>query len=150
MPTASAQPDYSRNASLLTGTAQTLQMQLLRCLVVGGAAFAVDFATLVLLAEWGCWDHLTAAAAGFLAGLIVNYYLSVTWVFHQRSLTNRQSEFLIFSAVGIAGLAMTELILFAGTNVSGLDYRISKVLAVVAVLFWNFGLRKLLLFRAGD
>ena len=125
-------------------------MQLARYLLVGGAAFVVDFTTLVLLAEWGQIDHLTAAAAGFLVGLIVNYFLSVTWVFHQRSLSNRQAEFLIFSAVGLAGLVLTELILFVGTDISGLDYRLSKVLAVITVLFWNFGLRKLLLFRAGD
>ena len=135
---------------LVLGTTQNASLQLARYAVVGFIAFLVDFALLIGCAEVLGWDYFTSAAIGFLAGLVINYRLSVMWVFSHRNLANRQAEFLLFAAVGIMGLAVTEAILFLGTEVSGLDYRLSKIVAVVAVLFWNFGMRKLLLFRVGN
>ena len=132
---------------LVSGTNHQASVQILRYGVVGFIAFVVDFTLLIGLAEGVGMDYLTSAAFGFLAGLVVNYYLSVSWVFSHRSLDNRQVEFLLFAAVGVAGLAVTEAILFLGTELSGMDYRLSKIVAVVVVLFWNFGLRKFLLFR---
>ena len=129
--------------------ADSTRVQLMRYLVVGGVAFAVDFTVLVVLAESFHVGHLVAAGIGFFVGLLVNYQLSVVWVFRHRSLSNRYAEFVVFAMVGLIGLGWTELILFGGTDMLGLDYRISKILAVMVVLFWNFGMRKILLFRVG-
>ena len=148
MPTAPA--SSTRLPQLLSDTTRTTHMQFVRYLFVGAIACAADFGTLVLLAEWCHLDYLLAAAMGFCVGLVINYFLSVGWVFHRRNIRHRQTEFAIFCTVGVAGLAFTELILYAGTNLSGLDYRLSKVFAVGVVLFWNFGMRKLLLFQARE
>ena len=82
-----------------------LSAQLARYLVVGLVAFCVDFALLVLLAEWFQMDYLVAAAFGFLAGLVTNYWLSVAWVFQHRNIANRQAEFSIFATIGVAAPA---------------------------------------------
>jgi putative flippase GtrA len=78
---------------------------------------------------------------------VVNYLLSITWVFGSRSLADKKTEFAIFSFIGVAGLGWTELLMYLGTSVAGLDYRVSKIVTVVIVLFWNFGMRKAILFR---
>jgi len=47
----------------------------------------------------------------------------------------------------LIGLVLTEVILWFGTDYLGMDYRLSKLIAVGSVFVWNFGARKLLLFR---
>ncbi len=131
----------------LTIPTNRLHVQLVRYLFVGGVAFVADFATMVLLAEWCDLHYTVAAALGFMVGLTVNYLLSIKWVFNHRSVSNVRTEFLIFSAIGIAGLGLTEIILGIGYELFHVDYRISKLVAVALVLVWNFAARKFLLFH---
>lgn len=125
---------------------ETITTQFLRYLVVGGIAFLVDFGVLVLLTETLSVWYLTSAAIAFCCGLVTNYLLSITWVFSTRSLTNQRAEFAIFSIIGIVGLGWNQLLMYLGTDVLSLDYRISKLITVAIVLVWNFGVRKILLF----
>jgi len=138
-----------RVSALLVGQAESLPVQFLRYGIVGGVAFVVDFATLVALTDMVGLNYLAAAAIAFTVGLTTNYSLSVRWVFASRSLESRTAEFTIFTIVGVMGLGLTEVILFAGTDLAGLDYRLSKMVAVGFVFFWNFAARKALLFRRG-
>ena len=118
-----------------------------RYLVVGGVAFVVDFSALVFLTELAGFDYLVAAVAAFACGLVTNYLLSVRWVFTARSVNQPWIEFIIFLVIGVIGLGWNELLLYIGTARLGFDYRISKLLSVGLVLCWNFGARKILLFR---
>jgi putative flippase GtrA/uncharacterized SAM-binding protein YcdF (DUF218 family) len=136
-------------ATLLVKRTDNLITQFLRYLVVGGVAFVVDFTVLIGLTELAGVNYLLSAAAGFLFGLIANYVLSISWVFQNRTLKNKQAEFSLFAIIGIIGLGLNELILYVGTDMIGFDYRVSKLIAVAIVLFWNFGARKATLFRAG-
>jgi putative flippase GtrA len=127
--------------------ADTLRAQAIRYLAVGGVAFVVDYALLVLLTELFAVDYLVSAIVAFVAGLAVNYCLCTTFVFSGRSLSNRRLEFAIFAGIGVIGLGLTELILWCGEEVLGVDYRIAKFFAVAVVLAWNFGVRRAVLFR---
>lgn len=121
--------------------------QFLRYVLVGGISFVVDMCLLVTLTEmWGV-DYLASAAIGFFAGLATNYLLSITWVFEARAISDPLTEFLVFAAIGLGGLALTEAFLWIGSEWLLVDYRITKVATVVVVLIWNFGLRKWILFR---
>jgi putative flippase GtrA len=124
--------------------------ELFRYLLVACVALAVDFGSLIALRELAGWHYLPAAAAAFTLGLFTNYSLSIAWVFTHRMVQSRAFEFAIFAAIGLAGLALTELILFAGTDMLGFDYRLSKVIAVGVVFAWNFGARKWILFRGSE
>jgi putative flippase GtrA len=130
--------------------ADTLRAQAARYLVVGGVAFAVDYALLVLLTELAGVNYLASAVFAFVAGLAVNYVLCTKFVFAGRTLANRGVEFAVFAAIGVVGLGLTELILWCGEEVVGLDYRLAKFFAVAVVLAWNFGVRRALLFRGSS
>ena len=134
----------------LGGKADRLYAQFLRYVVVGGIAFAVDFTVLILLTELAGIHYLVSAGMAFCGGLLLNYALCIKWVFRSRTLQDTRAEFIVFSLVGVAGLGLTELILYAGTGRLGFDYRLSKIVAVATVLIWNFSARKLLLFRDGS
>lgn len=124
--------------------------EFLHYVVVGGIAFVVDFGALIFLAEAFGLHYLLSAAIAFCCGLATNYVLCVRWVFKTRSFANRQAEFVVFSIIGVIGLAINEFLMYLGTDVLGLDYRFSKLIAVTVVLIWNFGVRKVLLFGGLD
>jgi putative flippase GtrA len=118
-----------------------------RYLVVGGAAFVVDYGTLVLLAGVLGVHYLVAAALAFLAGLTFNYLLSIRWVFKKRTSRSAAAEFAVFAVIGIVGLGINEGVLALLTGVGGIHWAITKLVSTAIVLVWNFGARKIALFR---
>ena len=133
-----------RRARALLGAAPAGEF--LRYFAASAAGLCVDFGLYVALTRHAGWHYLASAAAGFCAGLATVYALSVLWVFGQRRLRNGWHEFALFALIGLAGLALTELVLYACTGLVGLDYRVSKIFAAGLVFLFNFGCRKLLLF----
>lgn len=129
---------------------KSLVGQFLRYLVTGGLAFVVDFGLFALCLYVFEWHYLLANLVGLVAGLVLNYAMSILWVFTacERSLENRKvTEFSLFALVGVAGVGINQLLMYG--MVDGLEFNemISKMVAAVLVLMWNFGARKLMLFR---
>lgn len=124
----------------------SLLVQFLRYTVVGGFAFVVDFALLVLLTSLAGLHYLISAVLAFLAGLTTNYVLSVVWVFHQRTYSSRRLEFLLFGGIGLVGLGLNEILMWLFTDRVGLHYTISKLGATFFIYLWNFLARRFCLF----
>ena len=120
--------------------------EFLRYFAASAAALGVDFSIYVALTELAGWHYLVSGAAGFSAGAVTVYAMSITWIFSERRFRTIGWEFTIFLAIGIIGLALTELVLYVCTDLSDIDYRLSKVFAAGVVFLFNFGLRKLILF----
>ena len=128
----------------------SLMGQFVRYLVTGGLAFVVDFALFALCLYKFEWHYLLANLAGLVAGLVLNYVMSIVWVFSEckRVLENKKSaEVGIFAVVGIAGVGFNQLLMYLMVGQFGWNEMLSKILAAVLVLMWNFGARKLMLFR---
>lgn len=122
------------------------QGQFLRYFIVGGAAFVVDFTALFLLTEFLHLHYLLSATIAFMGGIAVTYAFAVTWVFDQRSADNRLYEFAVFAVVGGVGLGLNVFLMWLLTELVGLHYLGSKVVAAAAVFIFNFAARKTLLF----
>ena len=129
--------------------------EFLRYLVVGGTAFLIDYATLYLLSHFvfrsmGDFGIYLATAIGFVAGLTYNYILSLIWVF-QCAKERRQGRsvggFALFALIGIIGLLLTEGGMYVGFQLLQIHYMIVKLFVAAIVLLWNYGARKLLIFR---
>jgi putative flippase GtrA len=99
----------------------------------------------------GAAGILIAAACGFIAGLIFNYILSIAFVFKKINENVRKHKvrsFIIFTIIGVAGLGLTEFLMYAGISVFGQRlYLAVKVGTAGIVLIWNYGARKLLIFK---
>jgi len=121
--------------------------QFSRYVVVGGLAFLIDVGSLYSLTEFGGFHYLISAAVAFLLGLLTNYCLCRLWVFDRRTMESATLEFVIFAAIGIVGLGLNEVIMWFTAEVIHLHYLIGKVISAGIVLIWNFGARKLILFR---
>ena len=83
---------------------------------------------------------------GFALGLAAVYALSVRWVFRHRRLADARVEFLVFTSIGLAGMALNQLVIYAGVEHLSLSYEMAKMVSAAVVFCFNFGLRKLLLF----
>jgi putative flippase GtrA len=121
--------------------------QLLKTVVASQAAFWLDFGVLALLTEVGGLHYLVSAAIAFLAGTSVSYALSVRWVFDSRRVSSKTAEYALFVLVGAVGLALNEGLLWLFTEALGRHYLLAKLIAATIIFGWNFGARKLLLFR---
>lgn len=119
-------------------------LQFGRYLIVGGSAFVADALTLRLVEQCGVY-YLIAAAAGFLVGVTVNYFLSTHLAFAgMQARVSRQAELAVFLLISLLGLGLTELLMYLFTDKLGLHYMLSKVVAAVIVFLWNFFAKKVL------
>lgn len=122
-------------------------LQLFRYTFVGGFAFVVDFGLLYILTEYAHLHYLLSATISFLVGLIVNYIISVIWVFSKSVYSNKAVEFLLFTGVGVIGLGINNVCLWLLSDVFMVWYMYSKVLTTVITYLWNFFARKFILFN---
>jgi putative flippase GtrA len=137
---------HRRLSSLFVGPIDSTLQQVFRYTLVGGLAFLVDYGSLLLLKEIAGVHYLWAAAIAFTFGVVTNYCLSIKWVFDKRTIHSQKIEFLIFAILGILGLGINELVMFALTSGAGLHYLGSKLISTVVTFGWNFISRKILLF----
>ena len=117
-----------------------------RYVTASAAALAVDFSVYAGLVRLASLDYLVAAPVGFALGLATIYLLSVRWVFGARRLADPRLEVAVFASIGLAGMALNQLVLYAGVEAWALSYEWAKLLSAGVVFCFNFALRKLLLF----
>lgn len=125
-----------------------------RYVVVGGLAFVADFVALIILQEFVfkavSYGVYISAVFAFCVGLLVNYLLSITFVFTSKSARGRGrtfGAFILFSIICVLGLVWTELGMWVGIEKCKFDYKLVKIVVSGIVLFWNYFCKKYLIFR---
>ena len=161
--------------SIFGQTKKELFWEIFRFLLVGGTATVVDYAVFYLfrqgllpetLFDGGVWNVISliiATAFGFCAGLVVNWILSVKFVF--RAVKNKEEAhskkgFAIFSVIGLIGLGLTELgmlllvhifptITLFGVTEFLLPWEewLAKIIMTCIVLVFNYVGRKIFVFK---
>jgi len=111
------------------------------------AALALDTAVFSLSLRLGV--HLAVAAClGFSLGLMLIYTISTRHVFSQHRLADRRNEFALFALIGVAGLLLTEALLWLLVKQLGVAPVAAKLTSACGVFLFNFALRKAVLFTA--
>lgn len=121
-------------------------LQFFRYIFVGGFSFLVDFFLLYFFSDVCGIYYLISAILSFIISLIVNYLISTKWVFNKNQIDNKVVEFNVFALIGVVGLLFTEIILYLLTDIVGLYYLMSKIIATVIVMFWNFLARRIMFY----
>lgn len=109
-------------------------------------AFAVDFASLWVLAKILHVQYLVAACISFTAGVVIAYVLCIRYVFSIRRLARSDQEFGIFWVIGLVGLGVNAIAITTGVEIFSVDLMIAKVGSASMTMICNFALRKVLLF----
>lgn len=122
-----------------------LWIQFFRYIFVGGTAFIIDFSIYSILVLIGI-HYLISAIIAFIISVLANYILSTKWVFNQSSNINKKLEFNLFIIISTIGLGFTEILLYVFTDFLTINPIISKIIASIIVLFWNFSARRVMFY----
>lgn len=109
---------------------------------VGITSLAVDYILLLILVELLHVDFLIATSASFLASIVVNYFLSMRYVFSRRDDLSRKREFTIFAVLSAVGLGLNDLFMFVGVAVLSIGYQVMKLISTFMVTWYNFFSRR--------
>ena len=168
--------EEEKNVEYVKQTPKQLFLEIIRFLIVGGTATIADYAVFYLFRQWllparlmesGAWDIASLAIAtafGFCLGLIVNWLLSVHFVFQEvrdKEEARSKKSFLIFSVIGLIGLALTEIgiailvLIFPEITLFGRtafllpwEEWLAKVIMTCIVLVFNYVARKYFIFKS--
>ena len=140
-----------RGAMTRLSFAALLRHDLLRYFAASLIALAADLGTLSLCLRMLHFGLGWSASIGFGVGALVAYLLSIRWVFRQRAFAYAPAvEFLAFVGVGIAGLGITQLLLWLGVFKLHLLPELVKLAAAVVTFIFNYLVRKTLLFASSS
>ena len=152
-------------------TKTQLFWEIFRFLMVGGGATVVDYAVSNLFYGWlvpptavgTTLALIFSTVFGFCVGLVINWLLSVVFVFRQVEDKQKSSSgkaFLTFTLIGVVGLIVSVLgmqlvhvlppvTLFGTATFLNAEWTwwIMKVVMTVIVLVWNYLARKTLIFK---
>lgn len=139
--------------SLFFGKTEDTKVQIVRNAVVEGIRYTTNMLILWTLTEFVLGEEylgISTAIASLLAGL-VNYVLSSLWVFHKVEDKAKKSllQFALFTVIGAVGLGINVAITTILTRHIGINYLISNTIAQIVVFFFNFFMRKYLVFERG-
>jgi len=121
-----------------------LMFQIIKFGIVGIIAAIVDVGLLMVFKELLSIDVLISSAFSFSVSVIVNYILSMSFVFNGKK-QGKVREFIIFLLLSIGGLGINQFIMWLGVNILSFYYLSVKMFAMIFVPVYNFITRKLFL-----
>lgn len=124
--------------------------QMMKFGVVGFICFFIDYGFMILFTEAFHINYLISAALSFSISTIVNYILSMRYVFRSKKGINKAKEFIIFVVLSVIGLGVNEAAMWIAVEGLGIYYMISKIGATAVVMVFNFVTRKIFLEDKGD
>ena len=141
--------------------------EILRFLIVGGIATLVDMfamGVVMYLMQKDIYPSfinvfintptpstlatIVGTTCGFIIGLIVNYFLSIAFVFNNKGKSKSAKGFIIFTLLSIIGLIINIIGTYIGFDLMKLNQWLIKIIMIIIVLVYNYISKKLILFKA--
>lgn len=114
-------------------------------LVVGGIATVVEWACFWVLNHW--MHYTLATALAFVVSTFANWLAGRLLVF-KKSDQSLLAELAQIYGTSIVGLLMNLAIMWIAVEQFGVQEMIAKIIATGIVFFWNFFVRKLLIYKS--
>lgn len=122
-----------------------LIVQIISFGMVGFLCFFIDYGLLLGLTELVGINYLISSGISFTVSVVVNYLLSMKFVFESKEKNSRVREFVLFVILSLVGLGINQLVMWVTVEKMGILYQISKIAATAIVMVYNFISRKLIL-----
>ena len=121
-----------------------LLKQIFRFGLIGGLAFFIDAGTLFFCTHYLHIYYLVSSIISFCISVIFNYIASIKYVFKPKAEGITAYTFAIFVGLSIAGLFLTELFMYIGTECLHYYYMFTKIISTFLVMIFNFITRKII------
>ncbi len=92
-------------------------------------------------------NYLIAGIAAFLVATLINYLLSIRYVFVSEIRFSKKKEIMWVYIVSLIGMNIDLFVLYVCARICLLDLMVSKILAIFGVFFWNYWARKHFVFK---
>lgn len=116
--------------------------QFVKFALVGFVSLAVEYSLLLGLVEGVHVDYMLGTTLAFGASIVVNYVLSLRYVFAHRAGMSRTREFTIFAILSAVGLGLNDLYMFVGVSMLNIGYQAMKLISTFFVTWYNYFSRK--------
>ena len=113
--------------------------------VVGFLCFGIDYGLIIFLTEICGISYLVSSGISFSVSVMVNYILSLKFVFETDENNNKVVEFFIFIILSVIGLGINQVLMWICVDKMHVHYMISKIGVTGVVMVYNFITRKLIL-----
>ncbi|MFH1457409.1 MAG: GtrA family protein [Patescibacteria group bacterium] len=120
--------------------------QFFKFCVVGTIGAIIDIGGLFVLVEFVHIHYLLAATISFTVAVINSYFLNKYWTFQNKG-NNHAKQFVIFVLVSVVGLLINLGVMYSLVEWLAVWYLLSKAIASIIVLFWNFFMNKYVTFK---
>ncbi len=132
--------------------------EIFRFLLVGGLATIVDWGICyiveflmpeIILGKWHV-EKSIATTCGFVVGLVVNYTLSIVFVYKNKKDEKEGKsfkDFMIFTLIGLFTLGVSYLGVYLLSDLAGLPYIFARAIMTLIGLVINYLGRKILIFK---
>jgi putative flippase GtrA len=123
---------------------------IVRYFLVGGTAALVDWTLFGVFAMWLGWPWFPVALSSFLVATLVNYVLSVRYVFQSGVRFSTPQEVMMVFTVSAVGLLLNQAILWIWIEGAHWNGMVGKIQATGVVFLWNYSIRRFYIFRVGN
>lgn len=114
---------------------------------IGGTAALVEWALFWTFTEKLGIYYLVSTALAFLLATVYHYFLGNILVFTSGVRYSKGKELSLVLFVSTVGLGLNLLLMYLFVSLQGLDPLLSKVLASILVVAWNYLSRKKWIFK---
>ena len=122
-----------------------LILQMVKFGAVGFLCFLIDYGIMLLLTELAGVNYLISCCISFSVSVIVNYLLSMHFVFAAKANMKKRTQFVIFVILSIIGLGLNQLFMWLFVDLVHIPYQIAKLVVTAIVMLFNFVTRKVFL-----
>lgn len=153
-----------------------LMEQIMKFGVVGFVCFFIDYIVLFAATEFLNIPYMISSMISFTVSVVINYVLSIKFVFKSKKDANKLKEFISFVILSLIGLGINQIIMWFGVEIvigNGIeplisggsqkgiiyslcrlivryDYMLVKIAATGIVMVYNFISRKIFLEEKQD
>jgi putative flippase GtrA len=91
--------------------------------------------------------YLYSSALAFIVALCISFSMQKFWTFKNRGTDKMHHQFFKYTLVGLFGIALNSGLMYAFVDLLGIHYLVSQIIVGFIIMFFNFLLYRLLIFK---